>query len=259
MPNLEDMLFYDVIGLSTKIGSMRIIDSIMKDIESISYENKPLVIFGDLIATFATDQLLTKYPNSICVIGEGEKSLLDIIKYLSKYQKDTDEFRYALLQNNVPNLGFVYRGKKIFTDRKLLNLAECPPPERDFVSKIRKLGGIIRTEASRGCSWGKCSFCAIQHKYCGQAKWRKISIKRITKELEILSELGIRSPFYTDEDFIGNNPSRAIELAEEIIKLKKQERIAPELNLYIDMRAESILLKRKNGNPSGIQVIKKMK
>ncbi len=142
---------------------------------------------------------------------------------------------------------------------KLVDLNNCLPPDRSFVKSICANGGIIRAEASRGCAWGKCRFCAIQHKYCDEARWRDVGISRILKELEQLSNLGVTNPFYTDEDFIGNAPHRAIALADKIIEAKKNDKIEACMTLYVDMRVDSILAKARNNTPSGKEVLQKLK
>ena len=150
-------------------------------------------------------------------------------------------------------------GKYIKNVSQLIKLELCPPPLRTFSKQVAEVGGIVRNEGSRGCAWGRCSFCAIQHKYCNETQWRPVSIQRVIQELQELSEIGIKSPFYTDEDFIGNDPIRAIKLAEEILKEKAAGTIDKAMSLYVDMRVDSILSKSHKGLPSGKHVLEILK
>lgn len=259
LPEIDELKKYDVVGLSTKIGSVGVCDKVIRNIEKINRKQRPLVLLGDLIATFATEEVLKKYNDAICVVGEGEYAFLELLELTYRFNNNKDKVGSEAAKRNVPNLGLLINGTFMRTDSKLVDLSNCPPPLRNYASTIASIGGIIRGEGSRGCAWGKCSFCAIQHKYCNQVHWRPINIPRIISELVQFSELGINSLFYTDEDFIGNDGNRAIELANAIAKGKKAGLIDVDLNLYVDMRTDSILAKSSNGQPSGMTVLKHLK
>lgn len=89
---------------------------------------------------------------------------------------------------------------------------------------MKKHHGIVRLEGSRGCSWNKCSFCCVNAKYANPA-WRVFSIDKIINELIEISDMGFHAPYFTDEDFFGQEYDRAIELGERIIQLKTQGQI----------------------------------
>ena len=89
---------------------------------------------------------------------------------------------------------------------------------------MKKHHGIVRLEGSRGCSWNKCSFCCVNAKYANPA-WRVFSIDKIINELIEISDMGFHAPYFTDEDFFGQEYDRAIEFGERIIQLKTQGQI----------------------------------
>ncbi len=91
-------------------------------------------------------------------------------------------------------------------------------------------------EGSRGCSWNKCSFCCVNAKYADPS-WRGFSIDKIIKELIEISNMGFHAPYFTDEDFFGQNYDRAIELGKKIIDLKSQGIIRKDLNFFISILA----------------------
>lgn len=249
----------DIVGLSTRLGSLSRFRTIRDRILRVPPERRPLLILGDLIATFATQQILEEAPEAICVIGEGEEAIVGIAGAWLDSAGAPDELRQMLLQREVPNLVFMLGATQHATPRRLIDLAAMPAPDRSFVSRVAQLGGIIRAEASRGCAWGLCNFCAIQFKYCDSISWRTIPNERIVGELETLAALGVRSPFYTDEDFIGSDPQRTISLARAIRDARDKERIAPELTLYVDMRVDTILAPARKGLPSGEDVLRELK
>lgn len=258
-PTREEFSHYHVVGLSTKIGSLSLVNDIYHDISMIPASSRPLVVLGDLLATFATKEILELFREAICVTGEGEEGFLQLLSAINEYRKPICEIHPFLTGRNIPNLAYMAEGEYIKNNSQLIKLELCPPPLRAFSKEVAEVGGIVRNEGSRGCAWGRCSFCAIQHKYCNETQWRPISIERVVRELEELSEIGIKSPFYTDEDFIGNNPIRAIELAEEIIKNKASGKIDKDMSLYVDMRVDSILSKSHKNSPSGKCVLGKLK
>lgn len=258
-PTRAELSTFDVVGLSTKIGSLSKIVEINELLMNLPENSRPVLVLGDLIATFATEGILKIFEHAICVVGEGEVSFLQLLEAIRSAKSMGIHLRDALANSHIDNLAFVSNGQCIQNNRRLVNLSSCPSPDREFAKTIANIGGIIRCEGSRGCAWGRCSFCAIQHKYCNETHWRPIEIERIISELHQLSSLGIRSPFYTDEDFIGNDPIRAIELSNAILKAKKEGYIDERLSLYVDMRADSILSKAHKGAPSGKEVLASLK
>lgn len=238
-PSLDKIVEYDIIGLSTKIGSLNLIRAI--DVLIKESGSKKILLLGDLLATYATNDLLKIFPESICVIGEGEVCFSKIITIASKAKAEGSDIRDEICRANIQNLAFISNGQAVSTIRQLVDLSIVPCASREYVTEIAKRGGIIRAEGSRGCAWGRCEFCAIQYKYCNSINWRKFSNERILNELEMLSNYGVVSPYYTDEDFVGNNFERTCELARLILKNKCSGRIRKDLNLYVDMRIASLI------------------
>lgn len=228
----EKLLEYDCIGISMNIGSLHVFE----DIYFYIREKKPEfpLILGGCIPTFAYKELIEKYENIICMYGEGEQAWYDIasalIKNLSLSINET------LL--NIGNLAFRLNGENIITQAKSVNLNNEKPiiRNRGFLDYIKKNHGIIRIEGSRGCSWNKCSFCCVNAKYADPS-WRGFSIEKILDELTELSDMGFLSPYFTDEDFFGQEYERAIKLGNGIIDLKNKGVINNNLNFYISILA----------------------
>ncbi|MFC1483289.1 B12-binding domain-containing radical SAM protein [Candidatus Margulisiibacteriota bacterium] len=256
--NAHQLAQYDVVGISTKIGSLEKVHKIVSDVQTIPSGKQPIVVLGDLLATFATDQMLDLFPNAVMVRGEGEDALVGIVESIIEWKKGTHLLTDMLLENNVTNIAFNNHNSRNYTNRKNINLENSPLVDRSFASSVAMHGGIIRAEASRGCSYGRCSFCAIQYKYSTVAVWRPVPLDRIIEELRVLSHLGIKNPYYTDEDFFGNDPMRAYRLAEAIIVDKQRGNIDPEMSLYIDLRTNSILSPGHTNVLSGKDILSKL-
>jgi len=246
----------DIIGISTPLGSLAELGRLASQLLALPGSRRPLVVLGGLLATFAPDEVLTAFPEAILVLGEGEDALVGIVRALRAV--DRSQLRGHLAQQTVPNLVFRAGDRVVRSPRTVVDLAAAVPPRRDHVAELVRRQGIVRAETSRGCAWGRCTFCAIQHKYADQVAWRTVEADRVVTELAELSAGGARHPFFTDEDFIGSHPERALALAEAIGAARAEGRISCDLTLYVDMRVDTILAARAGG-PSGAQVLAAMK
>ena len=88
-------------------------------------------------------------------------------------------------------------------------------------------------ETSRGCPYGKCSFCALFNQFGGfnmniknSCKWMGFDIKYISSQIENLVKNNITSFAFTDSDFVGYNSTeniqRIIDFCSEILKIEKK-------------------------------------
>ncbi|MBW2737793.1 MAG: radical SAM protein [Deltaproteobacteria bacterium] len=259
MPAVEALNSANIVGIATRLGSFNHLHAVRSLIMAIPPSNRPLLVLGDLIATYATHELLEIFPEAVCVIGEGEEAMSGLVSAYVRAQLEHTKLPDMLFRLQVPNLTFLRNGKTNFTPRRLLDITGSPAPRRQFAQRIAERGGIIRAEASRGCEWSKCKFCAIKYKYCEIACRRPVQIERIVEELCELSSMGIRSPFYTDEDFVGNDPIWILALTKAIRHAKDNGRIVKQLNFYANARAESIIAPDKNGKPSGRYLFRELR
>lgn len=247
---------YDIVGLSTPLGSLRDVTSLAHGLAAIPTEQRPLFVLGGLLATFAPDQLLARFPQALLVLGEGEDSLVGIVRAL---REGAETGLLATLERErVPNLAFRAGDRTVRTPRTLVNLGRAYAPRRDHVAALVRRQGIVRAETSRGCAWGRCTFCAIQHKYADQIEWRTVANPRVVAELESIAAGGARHPFFTDEDFIGGHPERAIELAHAVAEAKRVGRVPNDLTLYVDMRVDTLLASPKD-RPAGVDVLRALR
>jgi radical SAM superfamily enzyme YgiQ (UPF0313 family) len=253
----DDLRWADVLGFATRLGSAAHLAALNTRLASMKPGQRPRLVLGDLLATFAPQQVLDIAPDAICVIGEGEEALVTLLQEtLRTGECPRPRLTRRLVDAGVPNLVMQLDGRIEHTPRRLVDLDGSPLPSRQHLERLGSQGGIARCEASRGCAWGRCSFCAIQYKYCDQAAWRPYPVQRVVTDLETLSAQGIRSPYFTDEDFVGNDPHRAIRLAQAIAQAKTNGRIHPDLSLYLDLRADSVLAPARKGAPSGHDVLR---
>lgn len=232
-------LQYDIIGISIHINGLHVFENIYRLCHGCGF--KGLIIAGNSIATFGYTQLLEKYPDVICSIGEGEYTITEIVRgYLNG----------CLDLTRIPNLAYMDKEKLITTERIVFDLKEYLPPLRVYNKQIKENMGISRIEASRGCSWNRCSFCGAAHKY-NNTDWRPIDIEIILEQLVELSDSGLTTVYFCDEDFIGNDSERFALLVEKIQEKMKSSEISPKMKFFISVKPIDII------NPSNLEIIKR--
>lgn len=246
-----------LIGIGSKLNSY---DKTTRAIQhSMRRKNHPIVVAGNMYSTFAYQQLLKSYPELICVRGEGENAVVGIA---SAVIENAGRFPHGIGQElqkrGVPNLVFIANGNVVETPRKVVDLSTIAKPERDFLSHVMEQKGVVLAEASRGCPWSRCKYCAITGKY-GEMGWRGFPANWIIEELSSLSARGVKSPYFTDEDFFGPNPDRAGSIADMVIDAKKDGYINPEMNIYFNARVNTILGKGFGGTDVSVPLLRKLK
>ena len=229
---------FQVIAVSTQIGTWYKLKDFLERLRHKTSNKKPLIIVGGLLASYAPKEILRFFEEVVCVQYEGEYSFLELLKlkYLSL------ETNSSLDINNferIPNLAYI-RNKSIVYSNSIKNKCSLDfVPKRIFAPNAIEKQSQVQLEGSRGCPWNKCTFCSIP-RLNGKA-WNPIDIELIILQLIELSNLGAKSPYFTDADFIGNSPERLYELT-KILKEKKEKAIInKELNYYINLPTSGIL------------------
>lgn len=225
---IENLLKYkpDVVCVSTSIGSLQYFDEVYKAVRK-ELGNIPIVV-GGLYATYAYEQFLNVYFDVFCIVGEGEEAIVKILDNIDK-AKDTVQL-CELAQNECPNLAFIREGKLVTTERSVLDLSKMSSvPAHIFAKRVNDAEGCVRMEASRGCPWNNCSYCVLKMKYCG-SKWRPYQVGKVIEEMKNLSADGVKTVYFTDEEFISGDYDRMEELADKIIGAKKCGEISEDFN-----------------------------
>src|SRR6185436_9896908 len=77
------------------------------------------------------------------------------------------------------------------------------PPSLDTVPDLLDRGaGTFLTQASRGCSWGKCTYCTVSS-FRQNLRWEPLPWERTRGHLELLASHGIREFEFCDDEFMG--------------------------------------------------------
>jgi len=180
------------VGLTFYTGSQikyacELIDYIKETYPSVK------IIVGGIHATILPRQTLEYKNIDIVVIGEGEKTFLDLIRAL--------EIKNNL--NSIKGLIFKENGKIIQTLKQEsvdINRYYSTPLfliknyYYHYYYSYPYIGSII---TSRGCPGG-CSYCVLS--FLGQ-KWKSIRPDLMIKQLKELLKIGIRNVYFIDDNF----------------------------------------------------------
>lgn len=199
-----------LVGVSVKIGAVSQAERLVKEIDQLPLQEveKPLVVMGGVVPTFATLELLKKFPNVIVAKGEGEDTINALVGVV-KGKRFLDQ---------VPGITYRRDGNILSIPGSRFNLSKRHLPARITTRRIKdELGGMVWVESSRGCD-GNCVFCSVREIHSGGFNG-SIPPKAVVDGLEQLSRMGITSVSFTDDDF-GGDPERTLVIAEEIIGRK---------------------------------------
>ncbi len=241
--NVRQASQFSLIGLSAQINSLARLESLYRELR-INAPNTPIVI-GNLLGIYASEQLLSLFPDAIICEGEGELPFAEMFEAVTKARVTLS----SSVLSRIPGLAFRNGGKTVRTGARLADLSIIPPPRRDFAAELVRLGGIARIESSRGCHWGRCEFCSVASRF-GLGGHRRFSAQRILEDLFQLARAGIRSPYFSDEDFFGQHYGESSKLARSICALKKDGKLPRNLSYFASVLAADV------NNPAGREALR---
>lgn len=212
-----------IIGISIPQGTHQLADEFLSALDKLKY--KGLKILGHALPTYLPENFINSFPDALIIRGWAEESFCSIVEKELKHSKDF---------SGIPNLTYLRDGKTI--NNEILWPDVFVPPIRYDIQNF-----FPRIEASRGCHHDKCTFCTRPLREKSQAPWIRIPPEIVIQGIKDLNEHGVNTFTFTDEDFIGNDLSGALQIAEGIKQIGN-------FNFALDLRADSIL------NPSDSRV-----
>jgi radical SAM superfamily enzyme YgiQ (UPF0313 family) len=247
----------DVVGITCLTPGALVTYKIAKKIKE--YNPQILIVLGNLHASVFAESILKERIADVVVHGEGEHTMLEIVKALEAHENFDD----------IKGISFLKNGKVIHTPRRpfIENLDELPYPAWHLfpLDKYRVTSFIAIKEpalsvlGSRGCPY-KCIFCSL--KSTGD-KYRKRSSKSIVDEIEYMVEhFGFKQVAFADPTF-PSNKKYGMEFCEEIIKRGLHKKIVWVPETRVDVVDRELLEKMKDagcrriqyGFESGVQML----
>jgi anaerobic magnesium-protoporphyrin IX monomethyl ester cyclase len=162
---------------------------------------KVKIVFGGVTPTFLWKHFLTHFPQiDFVVIGEGEYTFLNLVKFLEHNKKHQIE--------DIRGIAFRKNGNVVRTApaETIHQIDALPVPAKYFEYQHLSL--------TRGCP-GKCAFCGSP-KFWGP-KVRFHSMEYFIDELERLYKKGVNF-FYFSDDTFSVDKNRVIEICKKILE-----------------------------------------
>lgn len=169
-----------------------------------------VIVLGGPHATFMSVEILAINPEvDLVVIGEGEYTMLELIKTLTESGS----------LKRIRGIAFKAKKKVIKTPPRPLikNLMSLPFPARHLVNmdKYHTLESFTPLISSRGCPFG-CVFCASRAMWGARVRFRYP--KNVVDEIEhIMQKYRFKTVNFADDVFTFNKP-QVIKICEEIIE-----------------------------------------
>jgi radical SAM superfamily enzyme YgiQ (UPF0313 family) len=193
-----------ILGLSMKWGTLKPAAAIVRACREDVNLKDSLIVVGNSISTFGSDELLAQEPfkGVLAVLGEGEEALKSIIEIASDRTANCADRN---LYRGVPNVKTEPQEKII---RKNLDLDAYPVLTNEGLFGEGMLWAAV--EASRGCAWGFCRFCSIGELYAAP-EWRPLPTELVLDRIERFVRAGHHWIGLTDSDVLGTSLPRISE------------------------------------------------
>jgi hypothetical protein len=176
--------------------------------------------------------------DSACLF-EGERTLLALVRRLADNQGLRD----------VPNLVLRDRlmGARWLAAHGMEDLKALPPPDFDGLPFGRYLAPhvVLPYDPTRGCYWGKCTFCHYGLAEVGTATYRERDVTTAISHLSGLKEKHGTHRFYFSQDSVA--PKTLLRLSQAMIDQGLELRWATDLKPEKYLTAERAEVLRKAG------------
>jgi anaerobic magnesium-protoporphyrin IX monomethyl ester cyclase len=182
-------------------------------------------------------------PFDTAVVYEGETTLLALLRALDA--PGDDPRRFAA----IPNL--VHRdrlqGAKFLPGEGSEDMRLLPAPDFDGLALEKYLSPVLTLpyDPTRGCYWGKCTFCHYGLAEVGTASYRERSIETVVAHLGALSARHGTRHFYLSQDSVA--PKTIVKLAEALADAGLNLRWATDLKPERYLTAERAETLRRGG------------
>lgn len=228
-----------LVGVSAQLGSVDDLETCL-DLLRRAGDGIPVVV-GNVTATYASEKLLERHQNVLFCIGRGEETLVAILENLGVNSRWN-------WPRSVPNVAYWD------AERGAVTSPLQPVPDELVVSA--DWSGYFRhhradayeeiwVESSRGCPQKKgsagCVYCAILPE-AGIRDWRARPLQYVLDEFEVLARHGVKHVRLADEEFMANEPHRAVQFALGLEELRY--RLGPDAALPsfdVAMRVDDVV------------------
>jgi hypothetical protein len=158
--------------------------------------------------------------DSACLF-EGEHTLLGLVRALEE-KRPLRECANVVVRDRL-------MGARWLSGHAMENLKVLPPPDFDGLPLATYLAPrlVLPYDPTRGCYWGKCTFCHYGLAEVGTAVYREREVAAITEHLRVLAEKYGTRYFYFSQDSVA--PKTLVKLSQAIVDAGLEIRWATDL------------------------------
>ncbi|MCK4537285.1 MAG: radical SAM protein [Candidatus Krumholzibacteria bacterium] len=233
----------DIYGISFATYMKRVSYITLEKVREI-LGDKTMIIAGGAHPTVIPEAVLRESETDLCVIGEGEETLRDL---LANIKTGTDWKSIPGIAYIDDSGGFVSNGPRQFLDTKRI-----PIPEWDLVD-FDRYGGVFISKKkpstcilfSRGCPFD-CTFCSNPVWRSSRPWLRTRSPESICEEIKYLYDRGIRELYIRADEF-NSNLKWTIEVCKAIKAMELKDMFF-QCNLRVDNITEELVKELRDIN-----------
>ena len=176
--------------------------------------------------------------DSACLF-EGENTLLSLVRALEE-GRPLRELTNVVVRDRL-------LGARWLSGHGMEDLRALPPPDFDGLPLDRYLSPtlVLPYDPTRGCYWGKCTFCHYGLAEVGTAAYRERDVERVVDDLAALAERHRTRHFYLSQDSVA--PKTIVKLAQAISDRGLDVRWATDLKPEKYLTPERAEVLRKGG------------
>ncbi len=176
--------------------------------------------------------------DSACVY-EGEHTLLALTRALEE-KTDLRKLTNVVLRDRLT-------GARVLAGHGMEDLKILPAPDFDGLPLERYLAPklVLPYDPTRGCYWGKCTFCHYGLAEVGTASYRERHVESVVAHLRDLSARHGTRHFYFSQDSVA--PKTIVKLSQAIVDAGLDVRWATDLKPEKYLTAERAALLRRAG------------
>jgi radical SAM family protein/B12 binding protein len=186
---------YDVVGLSVPQTTLALARELLAEMRRKSGDRYPLVVLGHALPMYAAQDFFEVDPGCVIVQGWGEVALVAVLRWHMNGHPALHEIAGVMTARS--------SGAAVSTAGR-----SASGHGLDIVP-LRVAGDFFRRiESSRGCHYGKCTFCTRPP---GDPRaWQRLPLARVEADVRALKALGVSVFTFTDEDFFGDDMDGAL-------------------------------------------------
>jgi anaerobic magnesium-protoporphyrin IX monomethyl ester cyclase len=233
----------EIIGISCLTTAMGNVEQLVAKIRSNNI--KTTIVVGNIHPTLFPEETLTKGIADIIVRGEGEMTLLEIVRAIEQGGNFTD----------IKGISYLHAGKVIHNEEReiIADLDILPYPAWNLLdlthyTRYPMLGiynkRVLPIQGSRGCPYS-CLFCS-QDKFYKKPRYRKI--KNIVDEIEYLYNTYQMDAVGFNDAYFPFTKETGIDFCDELIKRGLHKKITWFTETRVDMVDLELMKKMKQSN-----------